>query len=117
MGTHPIFESDFDCLTECRHRHYSVPPVGLPSVWVITGDKNDWPSSSHKEPLKENEKKPLQRPSSLLNSRQTESPWKSMQRTLTSTAPPKNKLGHIPIFIEELFTLFKLIISNKNPFP
>jgi len=21
MGTHPIFESDFDCLTECRDMH------------------------------------------------------------------------------------------------
>merc|ERR1711970_934800 len=30
MGTHPIFESDFDCLTECQnpaHRHPHHPPT------------------------------------------------------------------------------------------
>merc|ERR1712055_116072 len=28
MGTHPIFESDFDCLTECL-------PVPLPAAWLF----------------------------------------------------------------------------------
>merc|ERR1712128_402153 len=29
MGTHPIFESDFDCLTECRNPAHLHPPRDL----------------------------------------------------------------------------------------
>merc|ERR1711920_492720 len=30
MGTHPIFESDFDCLTECRKLKHQKKPQNVP---------------------------------------------------------------------------------------
>jgi len=36
MGTHPIFESDFDCLTECvRKNHHGNPLVGY-RTFILT---------------------------------------------------------------------------------
>merc|ERR1711892_1128175 len=37
MGTHPIFESDFDCLTECRNPAHPHPPRNLMHP-IIMGD-------------------------------------------------------------------------------
>merc|ERR1712227_463376 len=32
MGTHPIFESDFDCLTETGYKMTKVPPLAEPAT-------------------------------------------------------------------------------------
>merc|ERR1712126_646371 len=32
MGTHPIFESDFDCLTECQTETLEQIPKGIPGT-------------------------------------------------------------------------------------
>merc|ERR1711892_1406809 len=37
MGTHPIFESDFDCLAECRNPAHLHPPRNLMHL-IIKGD-------------------------------------------------------------------------------
>merc|ERR1711953_772917 len=44
MGTHPIFESDFDCLTECRVKNVRKKwgKIITPEVW------RDGAKSSHK---------------------------------------------------------------------
>merc|ERR1712233_131699 len=52
MGTHPIFESDFDCLTECSQgrsfpaaRRYSDPSENARpghGNWVYTGEDAGW---------------------------------------------------------------------------
>jgi len=43
MGTHPIFESDFDCLTEMirfGRRHFRLLPLSLPPSATAKLEKN-----------------------------------------------------------------------------
>merc|ERR1711915_770955 len=49
MGTHPIFESDFDCLTECPPETQKLVTQPLPStarLWLMANSKTSaWISS------------------------------------------------------------------------
>jgi len=38
MGTHPIFESDFDCLTDEKHSYRYV----MQRIWENGLQKNNW---------------------------------------------------------------------------
>merc|ERR1711892_109117 len=41
MGTHPIFESDFDCLTECKTHHEVWPVMHCDKIMVALLDEID----------------------------------------------------------------------------
>merc|ERR1712110_708464 len=59
MGTHPIFESDFDCLTEVEFGEMSASPAGLKRA------RQDTESDSQEVPEKRAVLDPLLKPSPL----------------------------------------------------
>merc|ERR1712157_681693 len=95
MGTHPIFESDFDCLTECPPSHLSFAPgVTLPSAPATFMARRAMPSSSQSVPPSASAKSNCATPSWTPRSRPAASPWRSTPRILIFSAPPRNKYHH-----------------------
>merc|ERR1712130_463652 len=50
MGTHPIFESDFDCLTDCEPRLADILHPEADMLRPQSRSKNQCPFTTHKVP-------------------------------------------------------------------
>merc|ERR1712241_1024409 len=76
MGTHPIFESDFDCLTEC--------PCSEARIWTTLFFSSNFRQNSSKERRKgrKKKKKRFEPKSKRQSRRKTLSSPRSMQKAL-----------------------------------
>merc|ERR1711953_1500199 len=93
MGTHPIFESDFDCLTE--------PDKKTSSPWAVCThqERVSHPLLSHTEDLSHHGK------SSLLKK----------SRTLSTSSPRRVTSHHSSVSISEIPTVLVSLTTRLDP--
>merc|ERR1712187_130957 len=85
MGTHPIFESDFDCLTETRKNEQGPQLAPWPGQRVsLAVPGRDFPSGTTS---------PLAPPGSTVSSGTFSLRSSTLQRSATSTASPSSTVS------------------------
>merc|ERR1711935_1229520 len=118
MGTHPIFESDFDCLTDLKKvwslqlsHPFSAPVAGSPFSSALATETNAttlWPWSAWAS-VSARLRSPT--PTWMPVWRRCASPPRSTPRTRTSTALPRSKCDEPDAATMLLLPLF---IRNKK---